>query len=52
MGLLYERGRRVEVRDCPKGYTVARNIQEAIHYLDNYKINILSLDHDLGEDRI
>jgi hypothetical protein len=39
-----------DLRDCPYGYTIARNIEEAIHYIENYKIHILSLDHDLGED--
>ncbi|WP_342577306.1 cyclic-phosphate processing receiver domain-containing protein [Psychrobacillus sp. FSL K6-2843] len=40
-----------DLRDCPKGFTVARNIEEAINYLENYKVHILSLDHDLGEDK-
>lgn len=40
-----------DLRDCPDGYTVARNIEEAIHYLTNYTVDILSLDHDLGEDK-
>lgn len=39
-----------DLRDCPKGFVVARNVDEAIHYLENYKVSILSLDHDLGED--
>ncbi|WP_332309455.1 cyclic-phosphate processing receiver domain-containing protein [Planococcus lenghuensis] len=39
-----------DLRDCPSGFTVARNIEEAIHYFENWSINILSLDHDLGED--
>lgn len=39
-----------DLRDCPNGYTIARNMEEAIDYLKNYKIHILSLDHDLGED--
>lgn len=39
-----------DLRDCPNGYTIARNIKEAIQYLENYKVHILSLDHDLGED--
>lgn len=39
-----------DLRDCPPGFTIARTYEEAIFYLDKYKINILSLDHDLGED--
>ncbi|KOO48101.1 hypothetical protein AMD00_19065 [Viridibacillus arvi] len=39
-----------DLRDCPKGFTIARNVGEAIQYIEKYKIHILSLDHDLGED--
>lgn len=39
-----------DLRDCPTGFTIARNVKDAIDYLENYKIQILSLDHDLGED--
>ena len=39
-----------DLRDCPTGFTIARNVAEAIRYLENYNIHILSLDHDLGED--
>lgn len=39
-----------DLRDCPEGFTVARNMEQAIHYLENYEVNVLSLDHDLGED--
>ncbi len=39
-----------DLRDCPDGYIVARNFNEAIHYIENFKVHILSLDHDLGED--
>lgn len=27
-----------------------KNVQEAIYLLENHKVNILSLDHDLGEN--
>lgn len=40
-----------DLRDCPEGYTVARTVEEALYYLRNHKVNILSLDHDLGEDK-
>lgn len=39
-----------DLRDCPEGFTVARSVQEAIQYLDDCDIGILSLDHDLGGD--
>jgi len=39
-----------DLRDCPEGFVIARNVDEAIYFLENYKINILSLDHDLGAD--
>jgi hypothetical protein len=39
-----------DLRDCPSGFTIARDVNDAIHYLENYKIHLLSLDHDLGED--
>ncbi|MCP8971029.1 cyclic-phosphate processing receiver domain-containing protein [Ectobacillus ponti] len=39
-----------DLRDCPEGFTIARTVEEAIHYLENYRVHILSLDHDLGED--
>jgi hypothetical protein len=39
-----------DLRDIPKGFTTARTVEEAIYYLENYHVEILSLDHDLGED--
>ncbi|WP_431028144.1 cyclic-phosphate processing receiver domain-containing protein [Lysinibacillus sp. LZ02] len=39
-----------DLRDCPEGFTIARNVEEAIRYIENHRIHILSLDHDLGED--
>lgn len=39
-----------DLRDCPIGFVVARTFQEAIHLLENHKVDVLSLDHDLGED--
>lgn len=39
-----------DLRDCPNGYSVARTMEEAISILENSEVNILSLDHDLGED--
>lgn len=31
-----------DLRDCPEGYVLARNIDEAIDYLENYKVKILT----------
>jgi len=39
-----------DLRDIPKEFRGARTYNEAILFLKNYPINILSLDHDLGED--
>ncbi|MEK4081572.1 cyclic-phosphate processing receiver domain-containing protein [Solibacillus sp. FSL K6-1126] len=39
-----------DLRDCPNGFVVARTFQEAIHLIENHEVEILSLDHDLGED--
>ncbi|MBY7025055.1 hypothetical protein FDC27_09920 [Clostridium botulinum] len=39
-----------DIRRCPDGFVVARNYDEAIQLLKNNRINILSLDHDLGID--
>lgn len=39
-----------DLRDCPQGFVIARNYQDAINLLANNNVNILSLDHDLGED--
>lgn len=38
-----------DLRDCPEGFVLAKNVDEAIYYLENYTVRILSLDHDLGE---
>ena len=39
-----------DLRDCPKGFTIARDYNQAISLLTSHEVNILSLDHDLGED--
>lgn len=39
-----------DLRDCPDGFVIARTIDEAKYYFDNFQIGILSLDHDLGVD--
>lgn len=41
-----------DLRDIPtsKGFIGARTFEEAVELLMNNKVEILSLDHDLGED--
>ncbi|OAS15027.1 hypothetical protein A8708_14240 [Paenibacillus oryzisoli] len=39
-----------DLRDCPEGFIVARTIEEAIQCFQEHSIELLSLDHDLGED--
>ena len=39
-----------DLRDCPVGFVAARTFDEAVKLVQNNKVNILSLDHDLGED--
>jgi hypothetical protein len=39
-----------DLRDCPSGYTPAKTMEQAIAFLQNNTVDILSLDHDLGED--
>lgn len=40
-----------DLRDCPNDFKIARTVEEAIYYLENFNIEILSLDHDLGVDK-
>ncbi|WP_202127695.1 cyclic-phosphate processing receiver domain-containing protein [Clostridium sp. C8-1-8] len=39
-----------DLRDCPDGFILARTFEEAIFYLENNIVDLLSLDHDMGED--
>jgi hypothetical protein len=39
-----------DLRPYPTGFKIARNVEEAKYYMENCRINILSLDHDLGEN--
>lgn len=39
-----------DLRDCPEGFTIARTFEEAVALLEQHEVDILSLDHDLGED--
>ncbi|WP_019227239.1 cyclic-phosphate processing receiver domain-containing protein [Sedimentibacter sp. B4] len=40
-----------DLRDCPQGFIIARTIEKALYYFENFYIGILSLDHDLGLDQ-
>lgn len=40
-----------DIRDCPNGWKVARNVVEAIDIINKHKGTFdVSLDHDLGPD--
>lgn len=39
-----------DLRDCPEGFVVARTFEEAVKLFEQHEVNILTLDHDLGED--
>lgn len=41
-----------DLRKCPDNFVVARDYETAIQYLNTCSIDILSLDHDLGEDAL
>lgn len=40
-----------DLRSCPKEFILVKTVEEAIYYLTNFEVSILSLDHDLGEDK-
>jgi len=37
-----------DYRACPKGFVLAKNVEECIQLIDECEIDILSLDFDLG----
>lgn len=39
-----------DLRDIPPGFVGARTVEEAINLIENNRVHILSLDHDLGMD--
>jgi len=39
-----------DLRKCPSNFILAKNIEVAKKLFKDYDIDILSLDHDLGED--
>lgn len=40
-----------DLRPCPEGFVLAKNIEEAKELMKGNEIGILSLDHDLGLDK-
>ena len=39
-----------DLRDCPEGFVLAKNIEELKKLFQTHEVGILSLDHDLGVD--
>lgn len=39
-----------DLRDCPEGFVLAKNIDELKGLMAAHEVSILSLDHDLGTD--
>jgi hypothetical protein len=37
-----------DMRLCPQGFTLAKNVDECLLLLQEFDVDILSLDHDLG----
>ncbi len=37
-----------DLRPCPQGFTLAKDVKECILLLQEFEVDILSLDHDLG----
>lgn len=35
-------------RPCPKGFVLAKTLEECIALLEEYEVDVLSLDYDLG----
>ena len=40
-----------DLRDCPSGFVLAKNIEEAKELIKDNNVGIISLDHDLGVDK-
>jgi hypothetical protein len=39
-----------DLRPCPPGFVLARNVDECLALLESGNVRYLSLDHDLGEN--
>lgn len=37
-----------DLRDCPEGFVLAKNVEELTQLFEQNEVGILSLDHDLG----
>jgi hypothetical protein len=40
-----------DIRECPKGWILARTYAECIRLIDTEQVEEMSLDHDLGEEK-
>jgi hypothetical protein len=40
-----------DMRPCPNGFILAKNYKECITLLKNNKVDVISLDHDLGGNK-
>ena len=40
-----------DLRPCPQGFALAKDAKECISLLQEFEVDILSLDHDLGWSR-
>jgi NAD+-processing family protein with receiver domain len=38
-------------RSCPNGWGLARTYDEAVYFISTGKVEAISLDHDLGEEK-
>lgn len=41
-----------DLRPCPKGFVLAKNAEECIRLLRENKVDVMSMDHDLGWDEM
>lgn len=41
-----------DCRECPEGWTIAKNYNEAVQLMNNCEVEHMSLDHDLGTDEL
>lgn len=40
-----------DIRPCPEGFVLARSYEEAVEIILRKRIRVLSLDHDLGQEK-
>lgn len=39
-----------DLRECPSGFELARDYDEAVKFIETRKVTHVSFDHDLGEE--